>query len=590
MDELTVGLGMSRLAILDLSSAGNQPMEYKELSIIFNGEIYNFLEIRAQLESIGHRFVSNSDTEVLLHAFDQWGEGFIRYLIGMFVIVIYDRAKEKLLIFRDRAGVKPIFYYWNNGVFMFASELKALFRHRKFEKEIDLRSLSLYFDFGYIPSPYTIFTNTFKIKPGHYLIFELKRKTYVLNQYWNIDTYYKLPKLDWNYFEAKERIRDILISSCNYRMIADVPVGVFLSGGYGSSTVTSILQQGNGTSLKTFTIGFEEGNNEANYAHAIANYLGTDHTEYICTTKEAQEIIPLLPYFFDEPFADSSAIPTMLVSRVARSTVKVALSADGGDEVFAGYSIYSKFEKYSGYLNRLPNQSYKILKPSLNLLSSLLPSTKSALKHKLLSISNSLNANEFSQFINLRRFGSSLPEYFQKRLFSFVVDKYPTKYDDDFSQFINTMDIALSIDYETYLSDDILTKVDRSTMSTSLEGREPLVDHRLSEVAAQLPVEYKFDPKGGKRILKDIVHEYLPVKLVDRPKAGFTLPIYSWLNGDLSYLLDEFCSERAIRKNDIINPGFIRQQIALFKENKLYYKPLIWKILMFQMWYAEWMK
>jgi asparagine synthase (glutamine-hydrolysing) len=586
----TIGLGQARLSIIDLSFAAHQPMNYRNLSIVFNGEIYNFKEIRKELEKSGHQFITNSDTEVILHSYDQWDTSFVHRLIGMFVICIYDRNKDKLLIFRDRAGVKPVFYYWHGGLFLFASELKSLFVHSHFQKDIDENVLPLFFDFGYIPAPYSIFKNTFKIEPGKYIVIDLKLKELSYYKYWNIDDFYCRTKSKLDYNEAKKQVRDLLISSFNYRMVADVPVGIFLSGGYDSSVVTAMLQKDRTEKLKTFTIGFEDGNNEAPYAKRVAQYLGTDHTEHICTIREAQNIIPELPYFYDEPFADSSAIPTILVSKVARNIVKVALSADAGDELFAGYTDYSKLDSNLTILNRIPKQFNLILRPSLGFLSDLLPTSKSEIKHKLISIAKALNRDKFRQAIDLNRLASSLPEFYQAKLFNNITEKYQTKYNNDFSNFRNTLEIALAIDYEMYLQNDILTKVDRASMSVSLEGREPFLDHRLAEFVAWLPIDYKYNKQGGKRILKDIVHEYIPKELVDRPKAGFSLPIYKWLTGDLHYLIDEYLNKKVISESHLFNSDFVTQQVDLFKEDKFYYKPIIWKLLMFQMWYFKWMK
>ncbi len=589
-DYATIGLAQSRLSIIDLSSAGHQPMHYKNLSIVFNGEIYNFMFLRTELEKLGHRFISNSDTEVILHSYQHWGTEFVHRLIGMFVIVIYDKEEDKLLIYRDRAGIKPVFYYWNNDLFLFASELKALFIHSQFQKRIDRNALALFFDFGYIPAPYSIFIDTFKLEPGKYLIIDLKRKELFLYKYWNIDDYYRKSKYAINYLEAKKHLVDLLTSSCNYRMVADVPVGIFLSGGYDSSIVTALLQKERTEKLKTFTIGFEDGKNEAPFAKKVAQYLGTDHTEYLCTTKEAQDIISELPYYYDEPFADSSAIPTILVSKVAHNHVKVALSADAGDELFAGYLTYSKFDNILTFLNSVPRPLHYLMRPSLAFLSELMPLDKSEIKHKLKSISNALHSDSLTQAIELRRLATSLPVFYKKELFINAYETYRTKYDNDFSKFGSFLEISLAIDYEMYLQNDILTKVDRATMSVSLEGREPLVDHRLAEFVSQLPIEYKYNKQGGKRILKDIVHENIPKELVDRPKTGFSLPIYKWLKGDLDYLIDEYLNEKSINESGIVNSDFIVHIVKLFKKDKFYYKPLIWKLLMYQMWYFKWIK
>lgn len=587
---VTIGMGQTRLSIIDLSEAGHQPMNYKELCIVFNGEIYNYKEIRKELESIGHHFHSNSDTEVILHAYDCWGEEFVNKLIGMFVIAIYDKHKRSFLIFRDRAGVKPLFYYWHEGLFIFGSELKSLLAHPSFAKEIDGNTVPLYFDFGYIPAPHTIFKHTFKLEPGKYLTVNLAGRDLSLSDFWNVDSFYAQPKLKISYSEAKEQVHDLLISSCNYRMVSDVPVGIFLSGGYDSSLVTSILQKDRTEKLKTFTIGFQEGNNEAPYAKQIAHFLGTEHTEFICTTKEAQNIIPDLPYYFDEPFADSSAIPTILVSRVARTKVKVALSADAGDELFAGYTDYYKLDRHATILSKIPHQLNPIIKPSLSILSGLLNTGRPVTSHKLLSIAKALNRNRKLQATHLRKMASSLPEFYRQRLFNYVASDYKTKFDSDFSSFESILDIALAIDYGMYLQNDILVKVDRATMSVSLEGREPLLDHRLAEFVIQLPDEFKYNKHQGKIILKDIVHDYIPKHLIDRPKAGFSVPIYKWLRGDLSFLIDEFLNEKAINESCLFNYEFVSFMVREFRNDKFYYKPIIWKLLMFQMWFSRWMK
>lgn len=588
-DSAAVGFGQTRLSIIDLSPGGHQPMEYEHLSLIFNGEIYNYREIKVELHSLGHRFKSTSDTEMILHAFEEWGPACVEKFIGMFVFVIYDKNLRKIYAFRDRGGVKPFYYYHKNGLFLFGSELKALMEHPSFEKVIDRRALRSYFDFGYIPSPYSIFENTHKLEPGSYLVYDLSEKKMEHKTYWNPLDYYRQPKLEISYEDAKEELHALLKSALQYRMVADVPVGVFLSGGFDSTAVAAILQKHNNSQLKTFTIGFEGKHNEAPFAKETADYLGTSHYEYTCTTQEAQEIIPSLPYYYDEPFADSSAIPTMLVSRFARGHVTVALSADAGDELFAGYNSYSDLSQKLKLMNSIPD----ILKPSsaalFGRLSSLVPHSQAALKHKLYGLSKSLNRDEFQQAADLFRLANSLPQSYSDRLFNYNSGGYKTKFDIDTAGFHDPSELALAVDYQSYLQNDILTKVDRATMSVSLEGRDPLVDHRLFEFSARLPFSYKYDGGRKKRILKDIVYDYLPREMMDRPKSGFSLPIYSWLRDDLSYLIDEYLNEEELFSSGLLNTPFLLKQVELFKENKLHYVPFIWKLLMFQMWYKEWM-
>jgi asparagine synthase (glutamine-hydrolysing) len=587
--DASVGFAQARLSIIDLSVSANLPMTFLHLHLVYNGEVYNYKEIKHELISLGHIFITDSDSEVILHSYYQWGKQSVSKFIGMFVIVIYDTKKEELVIIRDRAGIKPFFYYYNNGVFIFGSEIKALLQHNNFSREIDFSSLSLYFELGYIPAPYSIFRDCHKIEPGHILILNLKDRTIKNDIYWDVDTFYKKQKLSISYNDAKSQLVEIMKSAFNYRLVADVPVGVFQSGGYDSTAVTAILQRDKTERLNTFTIGFEEGNNEAPFAKEIAKFLGTNHTEFYCTTREAQEIIPTLPYYFDEPFADSSAIPTMLVSRLARKSVTVSLSADAGDELFAGYENYKQLDSRLRLLRKTPGVFIGPISLLSGKIASLLPSQNVILKHKFKGLATSLSQNEKLTAINLAWNSSRLPSYYMNSLFKNKIDSYPVMLSDGITDFDNGLETAMAFDYRMYLQNDILTKVDRATMSASLEGREPFLDHRLIEFVAQLPLQYKFENNSGKRILKDIVHDVIPERLVGRTKTGFTLPIYSWLLGDLKFLLDEFLSEKALNNTGILNSQFVERQVRLFIEGNLHYKTLIWRLLMFQMWYKKWL-
>ncbi len=585
-----VGLGQTRLSIIDLSAAGHQPMSYKHFTIVFNGEIYNYQEIKNELIKQGHQFETGTDTEAILHAYEIWGTNCVQHFIGMFSFVIYDQMKEELYGFRDRAGVKPFYYYRQNGTFLFASELKSFHQHPDFETNIDHNALVSFFDVGYIPAPSSIFENTYKLEAGHYFKYTIETDHIESTRYWNVLTYYSKPKLNINYTEAKEELKKILKSAIDYRMVADVDVGVFLSGGYDSSAVAAILQHNSSSTLKTFTIGFEEGNNEAPFAKDTASFLGTEHHELICTAREAQSIIPTLPYYYDEPFADSSAIPTILVSKFAKEYVTVALSADGGDEVFGGYQNYVSLENKMATLDKVPDDLKQVISNVISGFTKLIPHNLTATKHKMYGISKSLDKNRMKQAISLLTSMSSLPLTHQQQMFRKRIVSRQENNDIDGSIFSHEVELAMAIDYTKYLPYDILTKVDRATMSVSLEGREPLLDHRIIEFAAQLPMEYKYDKTSGKKILKDIVHEYIPKPMMDRPKAGFSLPIYDWLRGDLSYLLDEYLNEDRLKESGLFNVAFVSKQVALFKRNNMHYQPLIWKLLMFQMWWNEWMK
>jgi asparagine synthase (glutamine-hydrolysing) len=327
---------------------------------------------------------------------------------------------------------------------------------------------------------------------------------------------------------------------------------------------------------------------EAPFARAIAKYIGTDHTEFYCTIRQAQEIIPELPYFFDEPFADSSAIPTILVSRLASDKVKVALSADAGDELFAGYSHYKIMADRLKSMKMVPETLVCPVNFLLRATGKILLAEHTALKYKFDGLSEVLQKDNFSRASKLMRLASQIPKQFKEALFIDKPVPYPSVFDINSEDFINEIEIAMAIDYKIYLQDDILTKVDRATMSASIEGREPFLDHRLAEFAAQLPLSYKFDGNNGKRILKDIVHDYIPVSLMDRPKTGFSLPIYDWLLGDLNYIIDEYLNDKALLASGLFNVEFVKSQIKRFRTGNMQFNTLIWKLIIFQMWFQRW--
>jgi asparagine synthase (glutamine-hydrolysing) len=591
-ENAAVGLGHRRLSIIDLSEGGKQPKQFENLHITFNGEVYNYEEIKKELESKGHTFESHSDTEVVLHAYKEWGAPALQKFIGMFAFVIFDEINQKIFACRDRAGVKPFFYYHKNGLFLFASELKALMQHPSFEKEINIDAAAAYMQFGYVPTPHCIFNNAHKLKPGHYLEFDVKQNALTTIQYWNVYDAYNKPTLKIDLPEAIQETERILTSAFNYRMVSDVPVGVFLSGGYDSSCVTALLQKDATEKIKTFTIGVPDaGLNEAPYAKDIAAHLGTDHTEYYCTEKEALEIVPQLPFFYDEPFADSSAIPTTLVSRIAREKVTVALSADAGDEIFAGYNRYDYFERFGKKLNAIPGFMRKGAAALMNtipansipilnkkyLFASRYEKLKMLLKNPseenlLLSMISAFNNDDISI------------------LFKKNVSKLTTAFDSKelIKENHSTLNYMMAVDYQTYLLDDILQKVDRAGMSVSLEGREPFLDQRIIEWAAQLPMEYKYNNGNKKFIIKEIVHQYLPKDMMDRPKMGFGIPIAAWLQNDLKQYVDKYFDEAFVTKQNVFNNSEIQKIKKSFYDGKIERAEKIWYLLMFQMWYDKW--
>ncbi|MDR5907489.1 asparagine synthase (glutamine-hydrolyzing) [Franzmannia qiaohouensis] len=586
-----VGLGHRRLSILDLTKHGHQPMHYQHLSIIFNGEVYNFQEVRDELERLGYSFDSSSDTEVVLKAYHCWGMPMVHRLNGMFALAILDSRSQKIVLLRDRAGVKPLYWYHHDGLLMFASELKSFHEHPRFNRVIDKNGLALFFQHGYIPQPHTIFKNTRKLKAGHSITVDLSSGDIVENEYWDILGCYRQPKLDVTETEALEETERLMISACEYRMVADVPVGMFLSGGYDSSVVTALLQSNRTDKLKTFAIGFEEdAYNEAHHAKKIANYLGTDHTEYYCTQKDALKILPRIVEIWDEPFGDPSAIPTVLVSELARQRVTVSLSADGGDEIFGGYDKYPYILKLNKYLSKIPMRGslgsiMSVIDPaSLPIINKSKKITRKYTKlESALKAKNSIDLlGTTSNVFSVREVRKLLDSSDEEIVTEF--DYYEGLFDDN-----DSLNSLLAVDYKTYQLDNILVKVDRATMSCSLEGREPLLDYRLIEYVARLRSDLKI--KGGDRkyLLKEITHKYIPKELMDRPKMGFGIPLIDWFRDELKDYILHYLSEFRLTQGGVFN---VEQALKVRDDylngvsdevNK------VWLMVIFEMWRERWM-
>lgn len=594
LQNASIGLGHRRLSIIELSELGAQPMIYKHFKITYNGEIYNYKEIKLELEELGHQFLSHSDTEVLLHAYEEWQEAFLHKLIGMFAFAIVDEKKGEVLFARDRAGVKPLFYYSTTNFFLFSSELKAFHEHPNFSKQLNHDAIALYMQYGNIPAPYTIFKDCFKINPGHFIKLNLKNKEITETEYWNVyEKGYNQPKLKLSFDEAKEKTEAILNSAFNYRMVSDVPVGVFLSGGYDSAGLTSILQKNSTKKIQTFTIGVSDfGLDESKYAKEISKHLGTEHHELICTEKDALDIIIQLPYYYDEPFADSSAIPTTLVCKMAKKEVTVVLSADGGDEVFAGYNRYDYLMKYGKLLNKTPKSIRHASLFVLNQVSS----------KKIPILKNRYNFhNRYNKLKNLlsdpsaENMMNSLSKQFLepdlKKLLTLNYEELKTNYSNKKlkSEFYSPLSYMMAIDYQTYLPDDILQKVDRASMTSSIEAREPFLDHRLIEWAAKLPDEFKYRDGVKKYMLKEIVHQYIPKKMMDRPKMGFAIPIEKWLYTELKPMVLNYLDESVIAQQGIFDVAMVNNIKKEYYQGKIENSSKLWYLLMFQMWYEKWM-
>ncbi|MDX2172641.1 MAG: asparagine synthase (glutamine-hydrolyzing) [Bacteroidota bacterium] len=588
-----IGLGHRRLSIIELSSLGAQPMKHKHLWITYNGEIYNYIEIKKELQNLGYQFISNSDTEVIIQAFEQWGIECLHKFIGMFAFVIYDTLNREIFCVRDRVGIKPFYYYWHNNLFLFASELKAFHEHPHFIKELNFDAVASFIQFGNVPTPHCIFNNCHKLKPGHYLRFSLETRKVEQITYWNVYDHYNKPKLNISFEEAKTETEKILTSAFNYRMVADVPVGVFLSGGYDSTCVTALLQKNNTKKIKTFTIAVPDiGLNEAPYAQEVAKYIGTEHYEFDCTQKEAIELIDKLPYYYDEPFADSSAIPTTLVSLMARKQVTVALSADGGDEIFAGYNRYDYLMKHGKLLQQLPTFIRKgTLKMMTAIPSEKIPGLRNKYNFhnrylKLKSLLSNPSAQNMMFSLSKQMTDRELTDLFRTNIIT-INSAYLS--DELKQEFYSPLAFMQAIDYQTYLLDDILQKVDRASMTASLEGREPFLDHRIIEFVAQLPDSYKYHKGIKKYLLKEIVHKYVPKNIMNRPKMGFAIPIEKWLMKDLKEKVLECLSPNKLEKQGIFDLKEVEKIKLSFFEGKTELATKIWHLYMFQLWYQKWM-
>ena len=592
-----IGLGHRRLSILDLSELGHQPMTFEHLRIVYNGEVYNFVEIKKELETEGYHFASHSDTEVILKSFHAWGVSCVEKFRGMFAFVIYDAEAQMLYMFRDRAGVKPFYYYEKDGLFLFASELKAFHQHDAFSKTINKAVVPAYMRFGYIPAPHTIFENTHKLKAGHYLEYDMKNAAFSITTYWDVNDYYKKAKLELSEDEVLQKLEKELSEAFALRMVSDVPVGVFLSGGIDSSVVTALLQKGAKEPLKTFTIGFDEpGYDEAQHAKRIAEHLGTDHTEYYCTKEDALNVIPELPKIYDEPFGDSSAIATILVSKLAKEKVSVVLSGDGGDEVFCGYSKYFALNKTMKYL--APGLKRSVLKRTVNLLNEetvlklngWLPKSKrqTNIRDKFQKFRRALNAGNLEEmFIE----ASSYVDSEAIRMYLDMQARLPEGI--NFGHFKTLEGIAplermMAMDYQTFMVDDVLTKVDRATMSVSLEGREPLLDHKIAEFTARIPIELKYKEGSGKYLLKKVLYNHVPKSFYERPKSGFQVPLYEWLKSDMRHLLDHYLAYERLEAEGIFDAGHVHKVLQRYYEGHYININEIWFVLVFEMWRETW--
>src|SRR5687768_6013993 len=598
-----VALGHRRLAILDLSPAGEQPMTSPSgrFVTVYNGEIYNHLELRERLSG---PWRGHSDTETLLAAIDMWGvEEALKQCAGMFALALWDRQEKALILARDRLGEKPLYYGWQgNGAdsaFLFGSELKALARHPAFRREIDRRSLALFTRFNYVPAPHSIYAGIAKLPPGSFLTLRAGEKEPVVTPYWSaaeVAAAGAASPLDIGPKEATDALERVLGKAVSQQMISDVPLGAFLSGGVDSSTIVALMQAQSSRPVKSFSIGFHDpAYNEAEHAGAVARHLGTDHTELYVRPEDALAVIPDLPSIYDEPFADASQIPTLLVSRLARREVTVALSGDGGDELFAGYNRYRLAAHNWGRISKLPRPLRRGLAKGLTALS---PEQWNKVAGALAPIlPGSMRVRLPGEKVHkaARGLASASADELYRGLVSSWSDpaglviggaEPATLGADALARLdrLGTTERMMALDMLTYLPDDILAKVDRAAMSVSLETRVPLLDHRVVEYAWRLPLDLKLRGGESKWVLRQLLYRHVPRALIERPKMGFGIPIDAWLRGPLKGWAEELIDERRLRSEGYFEPGPIRAAWEAHQSGRANMQYQIWAILMFQCW------
>ncbi len=609
-DGRAVGFAQRRLAIQDLSPMGHQPMHSQDqrVSVIFNGEIYNFKELRQELSE--YDFRSTCDTEVILAAYLHWGPEFVNRIHGMFAIALFDRQEEKLFLIRDRIGKKPL-YYWKDGAnIVFASELKPIMACPYFRPEIRREILPRFLFQQYINAPETVFRDVFHLLPGSVMEIPLSGGEPVIRKYWDIREVYRRESLDpvEDYETAKAELKERLKRAVARRMIADVPLGTFLSGGYDSSLVTAMAQEHSERPVRTFTIGFPVKEfNEAVYAKEISEYLGTDHTELYIDEAEMLRLVESIPKYFDEPFADSSQIPTMLVSSLAKKDVTVALSGDAGDEFFCGYNIYDNVAQAqkldlagsAAYaLGRLPIGGGKHLLDKMPLRVRVVAGNRDPeTKVQFASDSYILSAHAFIE--GRERFDTrmSAASYLAADLNAKGAD-IPIKYPVESLYGVKDWQVRrMLLDMDTYLPGDILCKMDRAAMKYSLEARCPIMDTEVMEYSFRIPQRFKYMDGDKKHILKDIACDYIPKRLLDRPKTGFGVPLDEWMRGPLKEKLLDYCSADYLTRQGIFDTDYVTGFVGRYLEKGdggpatgANYSKLVWSFFVFQQWYDTYME
>ncbi len=606
-----IALAHRRLAIVDLSPAGHQPMisGSDRYVMTYNGEIYNSDELRDDLtkSQAALKWRGHSDTETLLAGFDAWGiKDTISRVTGMFAIAIWDKKLEQLTLVRDRLGEKPLYYGWqgsgSNRAFLFGSELKALKQHPQFISEIDRGSLALYMRYSYVPAPYSIYKGIMKVEPGTIITVTLNANNYRTEKYWNaLDVVRRGVEspFEGTTAEITNNLDTALRKTISQQMMADVPLGAFLSGGIDSSVAVALMQTQSSRPIKTFTIGFEEaGYNEAKFAKLVAGHLGTEHTELYVSSQDALDVIPKLPNLYCEPFADSSQIPTFLVSSLARQYVTVSLSGDGGDELFCGYNRYLFAKKLWKGLSMTPTAVRELIGNGIK-------SIPAAGWNKTFELLNGITPAKFNGISwgdKLQKGAGviasrDLTDLYQRLVSNWqdpsavVIGEYEQEMmfstDIQFLAGVDDIQKMMAIDTISYLPDDILVKVDRAAMGVSLETRVPFLDHHIVEFASQIPLSMKLNNGVGKAVLRDVLYRYVPKELIERPKMGFGVPIADWLRGPLRDWAEELLSESRLISEGFFYPAVVREMWSEHLSGTRNWQSQLWAVLMFQAWLED---
>jgi asparagine synthase (glutamine-hydrolysing) len=589
-----------RLSIIDLSAAGHQPMlsADERYVISYNGEVYSFQPIAAELAARGHKFRGHSDTEVILESFAVNGiEATLKRMIGMFAIALWDRRDRTLTLMRDRLGIKPLYWAKFGNTFLFGSELKALRAHQGWTPRIDQSAVAAFLRHNYIPAPRTIYEGVYKLEPGTVLTLPWRGEPKI-SRFWDARSVARdcsHNPLEGSDAELTEQLESLLKDAVGRRMIADVPLGAFLSGGVDSSTVVALMQAAKSGTVKSFSIGFDiEGYNEAPHAAAVARHLQTDHTELTVTSKAALDVIPRLADFYDEPFADSSQIPTYLVSAMTRKHVTVALSGDGGDELFAGYNRYQLTQRFWRSLSLMPRAVRKGAAAALTAVrpdrwTQLLSALPSRLRppqagdkvHKAAAVLRLDSADAvYRRLVSHWEPSEIMPQAAEPR--SILDDATVAK---DFPDLLERMQF---LDLVTYLPDDILTKVDRASMAVALEARVPLIDHRVVEFAWRLPENVKVRNGTSKWLLRQVLYRHVPPELIERPKMGFGIPLGEWLRGPLRDWAETLLNEQRLRQAGLLDAGMVRRYWADHLDGRRNWQYLLWDVLMLEAWRERW--